>query len=146
MPNPIPNMPWTDIFRGFYYGTTWSTRLWCNTCCVWQIHKTSPYYSNYEGDKFSRLGMPLSRSCMEITWITYMVISDCGPQFASGFMKELNKILGIDTNYLYSYCLSPTDRWTDREDESGVGAIFEDVRGLPPNELAGVAGNCRILI
>jgi len=32
-----------------------------------------------------------------------MVISDCGDQFASGFMKELNKILGINTKLLTAY-------------------------------------------
>ena len=58
------------------------------------------------------------------------MISDCGPQFVSGFRNELNKILGIDTKLLTA---SPTDRWTNREDESGAGAIFEDVCGLPPN-------------
>ena len=67
-----------------------------------------------------------------------MVISDHGPQFVLGFMRELNKI----DQHKIIYSLSPTNRWTDREDESGVGAIFENVHGLPPNELAGVAGNC----
>jgi len=32
-----------------------------------------------------------------------MVISNCGPQFASGFMRELNKILGIDTKLSTAY-------------------------------------------
>jgi len=59
-----------------------------------------------------------------------MVISDHGPQFASGFMKELNKILGINTIIDY---ISPTDGWTDRENEPRVRAIFEDVHGLLPN-------------
>ena len=72
-----------------------------------------------------------------------MVISDCGPQFVLRFMRELNKILGINTNLSTAYH-PQTDGQT--EDESGVGAIFEDVCGLLPNELAGVAGNCRILI
>ena len=32
-----------------------------------------------------------------------MVISDCGPQFALGFMKELDKILGMDSAWRSSY-------------------------------------------
>ena len=57
-----------------------SNILWIPLARIWvlcsiirlplQIHKTSPYYSYYKRDEFSRLGMPPSRSCMEITWIT----------------------------------------------------------------------------
>jgi hypothetical protein len=32
-----------------------------------------------------------------------MVISYCGPQFAAAFMKELNKILGIQTKLSTAY-------------------------------------------
>jgi len=41
------------------------------------------------------------------------VISNCGPQFALGFMRELNKILGIDTKLPTAYH-PQTDRQTER--------------------------------
>jgi len=48
------------------------------------------------------------------------VITDCGPQFVSGFMRELNKILGINTKLSTAY--HPQNRQTDGENEPGAGA------------------------
>jgi len=42
-----------------------------------------------------------------------MVISDRGPQFVLGFMRKLNKILGIDTKLSTAYH-PQTDRQTER--------------------------------
>jgi len=51
-----------------------------------------------------------------------------GTSVASGVMKELNKYWGSNTNYLKT-TTTATDGQT-REDELGVGAIFEEVCGL----------------
>jgi len=58
---------------------------------------------------------------------------------------SVDLIMGLLEAQGYNTILVVCDR-TDREDESRVGAIFENVHGLPPDELAGVAGNCQILI
>jgi Chromo (CHRromatin Organisation MOdifier) domain len=50
---------------------------------------------------------------MEISWITrFGMISDWGPQFAAELMKELNKLLGIQTKLSTAYHLQ-TDRQTE---------------------------------
>jgi len=41
------------------------------------------------------------------------VILDRGPQFAAGLMRELNKMLGIETKLSMAYHLE-TDRQTER--------------------------------
>jgi len=42
------------------------------------------------------------------------IISDCGPQFATQFMKDLNKLVGITNNLSTAYQYHPqTDRQTE---------------------------------
>jgi len=94
MLNTIPNMPWTDISVDFIMGLPevqgYDTilvicdRFTKQVDHVWKLH-----------------GLPNT------------VISSCGPQFASGFMKELNKILGIDTKLSTAYHLQ-TDGQMER--------------------------------
>ena len=50
------------------------------------------------------------------------VISDRGPQFVAGMMKELNKMLGIETKLSTAY-----HPWTDGKNQSRTGTIFENV-------------------
>ena len=53
------------------------------------------------------------------------VILNRRSQFVVGLMRKLNKMLGDRKKIVYG--LSPTDRWTDREDKLGAGAVLKDV-------------------
>jgi len=54
------------------------------------------------------------------------VILDRGLQFAAELMRELNKILGIETK-LSIYGLSPRNRWTNGEDKPRAGTVLKNV-------------------
>jgi len=132
-------------FHGFYYGITWSSRLQRNTSCMDRFTKQVHIIPTMK--EMNSLGLV----CLywdhiwKLHGLPNTVISDHGPQFASGFMKGSIRMIWESTQIIYH--LSPTDRWTDREDESGVGAIFEDVHGLPTKRIGWSGlGNCWILI
>jgi len=50
------------------------------------------------------------------------VILDKGPYFVAGLMRELNKMLEIETKLSML-----TDRQTDREDKLGAGTVLKNV-------------------
>ena len=50
---------------------------------------------------------------MEVAWLPESVISNRGLQFTAGLMRELNKMLGIETKLSIAYH-PETDRQTER--------------------------------
>jgi len=121
---PNPKCALDRYFCGLCYGTTWSARLQCNPFYLWQIHKTSSYYSYYKRDKFSRLSMPLLRFTYR-NYVDYLIqwfpIVDLNLHWDSwrSSIKYWNQHKIVN-------CISPTHRWTNGENESGAGAIFVD--------------------
>ena len=103
MLNPILTGPWIDISLDFVtrlpeaqgYDAIFDV---CN-CFMKQVHIISTTQET------SSLG--LARLYWDHVWklhgLPNMVISDRGPQFAAGFMRELNKILGIQMKLSMAY-------------------------------------------
>jgi len=113
MPNPIPNVPWMDISMDFITGLPKAQGY--NAILVVCDRFTKQVHIIPTMKKTNSLGL----ACLyqDHTWklhgLPNTVISDCGPQFASGFMKELNKILGINTKLSTAYH-PQTDGQTER--------------------------------
>jgi len=111
--------------------------------CVIEFTKRVSYYSYYEGDELFRFWARLYRDHVwKLHGLPNTVISDRGPQFASGFMKELNKILGIDTKLSTAYH-PQTDGQTERMNQEleQYLRMFVDYRQTNWPEWL---GNCRI--
>jgi len=113
MPNPIPNAPWTDISVDFITGLPEAQGY--DAILVVCDRFTKQVHIIPTTKETNSLG--LARLYRDHVWklhgLPNTVISDRGPQFASGFMKELNKILGIDTKLSTAYHLQ-TDGQTER--------------------------------
>jgi len=113
MPNPIPNTPWTDISVDFIMGLPEAQDY--DAILVVCDRFTKQVHIIPTTKEMNSLG--LAHLYRDHVWklhgIPNTVISNHGPQFASGFMKELNKILGIDTKLSTTYH-PQTDGQTER--------------------------------
>jgi len=69
MPNPIPNAPWTDISVDFIMGLL-EAQGYDTILVVCDRFTKEVHIIPTTKETNSLLGVPLSRSCMEITWIT----------------------------------------------------------------------------
>jgi Integrase core domain len=113
MPNPIPDALWLDISVDFITGLPeaqgYDAILVVCDCYSKQVH-IIPTTS-----KTSSLGLVcLYRDHIwKLHDLPNSIISDCGPQFAAAFMKELNKLLGITTKLSTAYH-PQTDGQTER--------------------------------
>ena len=113
MPNPIPNAPWMDISVDFITGLPEAQGY--DAILVVCDRFTKQVHIIPTTKETNSLG--LVHLYWDHVWklhgLPNMVISNHGPQFVLGFMKELNKILGINTKLSTAYH-PQTDRQTER--------------------------------
>jgi hypothetical protein len=113
MPNPIPTAPWIDISVDFITGLPEAQGY--DSIFVVCDRFTKQVHIIPTTKETSSLG--LARLYRDHVWklhgLPNTVISDRGPQFAAAFMKELNKILGIQTKLSTAYH-PQTDGQTER--------------------------------
>jgi len=113
MPNPIPNTPWMDISIDFIMGLPEVQGY--NAILVICNRFTKQVHIIPTTKETNSLGLVhlYQDHIWKLHGLPNMVISDCGPQFALGFMKELNKILGISIRLSTAYH-PQTDGQTER--------------------------------
>jgi transposase InsO family protein len=113
MPNPTPTSPWVDISVDFVTGLPEAEGY--DAILVVCDRYTKQVHIIPTTTETSSLG--LARLYRDHIWklhgLPNTVISDRGPQFASAFMKELNKMLGIETKLSTAYH-PQTDGQTER--------------------------------
>jgi len=96
MLNPIPNVPWTDISMDFITGLPEAQGYDAILVICDRFTKQVHIISTTKGTNSLGLAHLYQDHVWKLHGLPNMVISNHGSQFASGFMKELNKILGIE--------------------------------------------------
>jgi len=113
MLNPIPNAPWTDSSMDFIMGLPEAQGYDAILVVCDRFTKQVHIIPTMKETNSLGLACLYQDHIWKLHGLPNMVISDHGPQFALGFMKELNKILGIDTKLSTAYH-PQTDGQTER--------------------------------
>jgi len=113
MPNSIPEKPWTYILVDFI--TKLPLAQGYNTILVVVDQLTKMVHCIPTTEKTMAEG--LAKLFRDNMWKLYSlpksIISDRGPQFAAGIMRELNRMLGIESKLLMVFH-PQTDGQTER--------------------------------
>ena len=113
MPNSIPEKPWTHISADFI--TKLPLAQGYNSILVVVNQLTKMVYFIPTTEKTSAEG--LARLFRDNVWklhgLPESIISDRGPQFMVGLMRELNQMLGIESKMLTAFH-PQTDSQTER--------------------------------
>jgi len=113
MPNSIPEKPWTHISVDFI--TKLPLVQGYDSILVVVDRLTKMVYFIPTTEKTSAEG--LARLFKDNVWklhgLLESIISDRGPQFVAGLIRELNKMLGIESK-LSTVFYSQTNRQTER--------------------------------
>jgi len=113
MPNSIPEKPWTHISTDFITKLPLAQGYDSILVVVDRLTKMVHFISTTEKTSAEGLARLFRDNVWKLHGLPESIISDRGPQFAAGLMKELNGILGIKSKL--SMAFHPqTDRQTER--------------------------------
>ena len=113
MLNSIPEKPWTHILADFITKLPLAQGYDSILVVVNRLTKIVYFISTTEKTSAEGLARLFRNNLWKLHGLPESIISDQGPQFMAGLMKELNGILGIKSKLSIAFHLQ-TDRQTER--------------------------------
>jgi len=113
MPNSIPEKPWTHISADFITKLPLAQGYDSILVVVDRLTKMVHFIPTIEKTSAEGLARLFRDNVWKLHGLPESIISDRGPQFATGLMKELNEMLGIKSK-LSTVFYPQTDGQTER--------------------------------
>jgi len=113
MPNSIPEKPWMHILADFITKLPIAQRYDSILVVVDRLTKMVHFISTTEKTSAEGLARLFRDNVWKLYGLPKSIISDRGPLFATGLMRELNQMLGIESKMLTAFH-SQTDGQTER--------------------------------
>jgi len=113
MPNSIPEKPWTHISADFITKLPLAQGYDSILVVVDRLTKMVHFIPTIEKTSAEGLARLFRDNVWKLHGLPESIISDRGPQFATGLMKELNRMLGIKSK-LSTVFYPQTDGQTER--------------------------------
>jgi len=113
MPNSVPEKPWVHILADFITKLPLAQGYNSILVVVDRLTKIVYFISTTEKTSAEELARLFRNNMWKLHRLPKSIISDRGPQFAVGLMKELNEMLGIKSK-LSTVFHPQTDRQTKR--------------------------------
>jgi len=113
MPNSIPEKPWTYISADFITKLPLAQGYDSILVVVDQLTKMVHFIPTIEETSAEGLAKLFRDNVWKLHGLPESIISDRGPQFVAGLMRELNRILGMKSKLLTVFH-PQTDRQMER--------------------------------
>jgi len=113
MPNSIPEKPWTHISVDFITKLPLVQGYDSILVVVDRLTKMVYFIPTTEKTSAEGLVKLFRDNVWKLHGLLESIISDRGPQFVAGLIRELNKMLGIESKLLTAF-YSQTNRQTER--------------------------------
>jgi len=109
MPNLIPEKPWTHISADFITKLPIAQGYNSILVVVDRLMKIVYFIPTIEKTSAEGLARLFRDNVWKLHGLSGSIVSDRGPQFAAGIMRELNRMLGIESKLSMAF-YSQTDR------------------------------------
>jgi len=103
MPNSIPEKPWTHILADFITKLPIAQGYDSILVVVDRLTKMVHFIPTTEKTSVEGLARLFRDNVWKLYGLPKSIISDRGPQFAAGLMRELNQMLGIESKMLTAF-------------------------------------------